>query len=419
MANAVGLGGAAGSGEAMAELIKQRLLQQQMDEVGRHNLASEGIDRETLASRDRDRQAVENENKRWHDMQDKQASEAKTITRLNLRPVDDPNPGGTRSMVSNPEHTAETAMGAPESLYGAWSPEFTGGQEFEKGGQTGPSPEGRPYLGTQVQRVAAQKANTGDAAVAERGDANGLDNLTKLMIAQLGNASRESIAKTNANKPGAMKTVSFRTKDGQNINALVNTNGEVVWAGSSQLPAGMKSTEADTNTMVDQIDAIEKAGAAGGWHGVGVLTAPFQGLRKRVTGGGSNADDNLRTMIDSLNADIAHAKYGSAFTVNERAQLQNYAPNSRMSAQAIQNRLAIMKRVGQQRLQEIAGGATPETATPLRLAEDAPTAPLNGGGASAAPPGQAPQSPDPLWRYVPKPGGGWQAVPATQAQGAR
>jgi hypothetical protein len=377
--NAVGLGGAAGSGDAIAELIKQRLLQQQADEVGRHNLVNEDLGRRTLASRDADRNADNEELKRQHDLIDRNQREQRTITRLNLRPVDDATPGGTRSMVTPAEKTAETELGAPESLYGGWQPEFTGGQEFEKGGQTGPSPEGMPYLGTQTQRDAGRKIDNTAASTAERERQSQNTDMTKLLIAQLTNATREQTARISANKPGGIKVMSIRGPNGENITAAVNANGEVVYAGPSQLPGGMKQGEANANTLVDQIDAISKQGEDNGWKGVGMMTAPAQGFWKKATGKGSDTNDMLRTGLDSLAAEIAHEKYGSAFTATERAQMSKFAPTSAMSAPAIKNRLAILKRQVGQRLAELAGGKPLSAATPLQLAQGAP------GGTDGAP----------------------------------
>lgn len=267
--------------------------------------------------------------------------------------------------------------------------------------------------GRQLQKMSMDQLRHNQEILDQNADAN--------------RANQLEIAKIRAQQAGAgggaIRTMNVKGPDGRDMTMLVNSRGEVVYAAPSQLPAGMKGQEASTQSLVDQIDQIGQMGEANGWGGVGMVTAPFQGTMKKITGRGNDQNDQLRIALDSVKADVAHEKYGSAFTATERAMLSNFAPGSNMSAPAIKNRLLIMRRVIANRNAELAAGQHP---SPLQLMDpsashggtaqgpagtgNSPGAATPPGGAGA-PPGAAPQAP-PGWKYVPKPGGGWTAVEA-------
>lgn len=162
--------------------------------------------------------------------------------------------------------------------------------------------------------------------------------------------------------------------DGRDETVAVFRDGSIQVVGDTQLPAGMKKASVVADELLSQIQNIEALGKLAEWQGVGMVTAPLANLQRRVTGGGDQTQSLLRKALATLKAEIAHEKYGSAFTAQERAMLSEFAPAANSSAADIQDALLTMKRAMTVRKQELAArpGLTPDQAAPLSVGPGGP-----------------------------------------------
>jgi hypothetical protein len=154
------LSAGAGASEGMDTFLKRMLLEEQQQrlaeaqqETSRHNIESERLQGNSLASLDADRKAREAENERKGQETADNKADTLAIRRVSLRPIG--------SSVTKEEMQDETTKhGIPSALYGDWQPGSMG--KSTEQGEVGPNKEGMPWQGTQDQITAATKArNTG------------------------------------------------------------------------------------------------------------------------------------------------------------------------------------------------------------------------------------------------------------------
>lgn len=352
-----GLLAGAGAAQGFEQLLARRLEAEKFQEIQRQARAHEELQNRTLqeTAKNREEQTAMRYWMQDQAHQDRQAvleeknraaTEGEKMKRISLALG---QPIGSQVGVS--EAQGQMKAGVPSSMY-EYHPGTFGSEGLVPAGVGKPpvmnttpgQPEGYTFQGGEANRLKREH----EAGINSRDEEN---RLLKVSLEQMREAS--------ASAKGPIRPMQITAPDGSNMTVLVNGQGQVVYAAPSQLPAGMKSSQASANSLVDQLDSITQQGEKIGWQGVGALTGPVQGFRKRVTGGGSDPADMLRTAIDSAKADVAHEKYGSAFTATERQMLSQFAPSSNMSAPAIKNRIATMKRVIGQRLQEISAGTKP------------------------------------------------------------
>lgn len=260
------------------------------------------------------------------------------------------------SVVSADERAQEIEAGVPSGYY---DEEEIQGQQADSG-----SDNATPISIKQI-RFRGKEADRFRREADEARDADrDADREQRLQIAQL-------IAANQRDGSSQVRVMNI-TQDGVDKQVLVDGNGRILFGGNSQLPGALKTKRAEYGALIDQIDLIGSFGQQTGWAGTGAIKAPAMGLLKKTTGLGSNAGDQLRIFLDSLRADIAHEKYGAAFTATERSMLSNFAPSSNMDDSAIRNRLWVMRQVIDTRLNQLDKGATigtggtPGTATPVR-----------------------------------------------------
>lgn len=132
----------------------------------------------------------------------------------------------------------------------------------------------------------------------------------------------------------------------------------------------------EVNLLEQQLNGILQYGRTNQWPGVGGL---YQGTGKRVfkqqLGLGSDQGEMLRNLIGNLRTDIAHEKFGSAFTGNERAMLNTFAPDIDRDSGAIETNIqALLQQAQRKKLQ--LQGVTPAAA------HDQPAGAASAGGAS-------------------------------------
>lgn len=402
----------AGAGEGLEALISRQLLAQRQAETERAARVDEGQRGRQLDELVKSREATATENQRYHDElaagrqatvdeSARAAKEREGVQRLNirlasLRPGADVAPDERDYLIGQGLSPSSFDLGDqttdlhPLGPHDKGMPAPAGVPRGMQNIGTSPAPTGAlspphyRYQGKVADQQNAERINEGE----ERAH---LHELNALTMAQLRAATDRDTAAIRAAAPkggGGGKVMTFRGPNGENLSAMVDGTGQILFQAPSQLPAGMKGKEADSTTLISQIDAISNLGDRTGWGGTGVVTAPFQGMRKRVTGGGSNTADGLRIALDSVKADIAHEKYGAAFTNTERAMLSSFAPGSNMNGQAIKNRLAIMRAVISKRLQELSQGLALEAASPIDLSGRGRTQPPT--TTPAPPPSAAP-----------------------------
>lgn len=169
---AMGAGAAEGMDQVLARLMaedKMRQTQQQIDESGRHNLATEG-----QASRALDINDAFRRDKNTSDAQaraDALTERTRTDTNTAQAKKDELQKGivAMRPIGSNvtpDEATADSSIGVSRGSYGDFSPGDATGQDFADGHVSKPTPAGMAWRGTQDQitRAAAEK----DAASKEK-----------------------------------------------------------------------------------------------------------------------------------------------------------------------------------------------------------------------------------------------------------
>lgn len=360
-----GLGGAAGATQGLLEHLAFQLKLRAQSEAERANRAQEARLSETSAQNAAYRQDALSAQEAERSRVEADRQERQKLQRVNLslaRPI-----GSSMTPEELQYDTKE--LGIPSSYFDQ-SPEQVGGMA-EGGGTEGPPQEiprirfrGKEadLMKRQADQSAMDSRTAAEAGRNERADAT---NLTRTLIAQMG------ANKGGGDHGGVVRTVKTRVGD-QDMEVALFKDGTQQVIGESQLSAGQKGKQTDARVLLTQLDDIDTLGEETKWNGIGPLlqlnpmkSAAAQNLRKQLTGGGSDRDDALRIGISSIKADIAHEKYGSAFTETERKMLSNFAPDTNMAPAAARNRLKQMRRVIEYRLAELASGKSIENASPL------------------------------------------------------
>lgn len=378
-----GLRTAQGAGQGLETLLARRLLdrrqqldEQQFAETQRRATAEEDFRNRQLEEQSKLRLAQQEETNRQH-------AEAESIKRVNIammRPIG--------SDVTPEEMQTETKAGVPSGMYD-WTPGNLGMSSPE--GEIGPTPTRIRWQGKEAdkQKQAAQdqKDRYNDELIHQR---------------ELDRQARIGIAQLQSMKPGPMRLSSINV-DGKDIQVAVISDGQggvtTIPVGATQLPAGMKKENADLGNMVDQLDTLIGAGDKMKWPGIGFMTSPVQTGIKVITGKGSDEADQLRIMLDSIQAEVAHEKYGSALTPGEKQMLRKFAPSSNMHPNAVRNRLQVMRNILSNRSAQLKAGIPTTPITPDMLT-DRPSLgttmqPGAGGGMAFPLPGQGNKA-DPL-----------------------
>lgn len=367
----------AGAGKGLETLLAQRLLdrRQQLDEQKftesqRQATADEGFKTRQLDENSKIRLMHEQELIDAH-------NESEQLKRVNIamtRPIG--------SDVTPEEMNREKTAGVPSGMYD-WTPGNMGMSTPE--GEVGATPTRIRWQGKEADRIKdltqMQKDQYNQDLLQEREK----DRINRMEIAKLMAATRENTAGSNA-----VRMAKFKGPDGKDYEGLIDGSGKMLWSAASQLPAGMKDKEANYSQMLDQIDALIKTGDESQWKGIGLGIGPVKSAVMKTIGKGSDSEDILRIGVNSVKADIAHEKYGSAFTQTEKNMLKEFAPSSNMHHRAARNRLVVMRSIISNRLSELSRGVPATPLTPAMLTEKPgflADKPLPNGSASADPMG--------------------------------
>lgn len=147
---------------------------------------------------------------------------------------------------------------------------------------------------------------------------------------------------------GTTRTVRTRDDNGNSVVRLLNNKGEILFEAPDQIPQGQKKELVEVKGMREQIRDIRALGEQIGWKGMGGFgEGTVRSKVKQHTGIGSNAEDMVRSFVSNLNVEVAHEKFGSAFTSTEKSQLATFAPSQNMHKDVIKNRLAALERIFQ------------------------------------------------------------------------
>lgn len=340
---------AQGAGQGLESLLARRLLdrrqqldEQQFAETQRRAQSQEEFQRQQLEENSKIRLMHEQELIDQH-------NEAERMKRVNiamLRPIG--------STVTPEEMTSEKEAGVPSGMYD-WTPGNLGMSTPE--GEIGPTPTRIRWQGKEADQQREDQQKALDAYRQAQIDQRKSEELTRIKIAEI-----------QAMKPGAIKIASINV-DGRDIAVAVHSDGSVVPIGNSQLPAGMKEKNADAQSLVDQIDTVLASGDKMKWPGIGFATAPIQSGLKRLTGYGKDEEDQMRIALNSIRAEVAHEKYGSAFTATERSMLNEFAPSANMHPNAVKNRLQVMRNMIANRVAQRKAGQPLTPITPDMLRE--------------------------------------------------
>lgn len=334
------LGGAAGAAEGFETLMTRRLLEQRQAEAERATRAQEMQAQAQLDEQKRYREAAQAESERSH-------TENERNRRISLALLQ-------RKDSFTPATAMDPMLKDYPELSGFFGYEPESSEESQTMGPDGKllvntkvRPAGYKFLGTETGRISEENAKTAS-------EDRALQRQNQITLAEL--ASQRSL-----------RNVSEKLPDGTYRNGVINANGELIWSGTQPEPGGVRTKLGDLGSITRQIDDLMRQGQEIGWQGVGVIAGPLHSGIKYATGHGSDLQDDFRIGLDSLSADIAHEKYGSAFTTGEQAKLRSFAPSSRMSGPAVRNRLNVMRRVVQIRQQELQNGGTLDSVTPVDI----------------------------------------------------
>lgn len=125
-------------------------------------------------------------------------------------------------------------------------------------------------------------------------------------------------------------------------------------AGGVDLTAAEKGSVSEANTILKSIDEIKALGAATNWSGIGGL---WQGSIKdffaKNFGAGSPEEASLRSKIGFLQATIQKAQAGTSFTEGEKQILFQYTPTINDSPLVIEQKLANLQQLQQNKLASI------------------------------------------------------------------
>ncbi len=189
-----------------------------------------------------------------------------------------------------------------------------------------------------------QKAALEDRAATERYKAE-QNTLAKML-------GIKSAQEAEAMKSGPTRVVKSLDEGGQNVEQVVDSHGNVVYQTTSQLPGSLKKEQGDIQGLIQMLQGIRERGEKSGWSGVGPVASPVYGGLKRYLGVGNDEEDQLRSALDSVKAEVAHAKYGAALTPNEIQMLMQFAPSSNLAGAKNRNNIdtminQLMTKVGQ------------------------------------------------------------------------
>lgn len=254
------------------------------------------------------------------------------------------------------------------------------------------------FKGTGPQLMQQQKEDNdvAQAAAREAGVEDRFSRSQERMHSEfLAKQEAEAAKPKNAGQTRTMKVVaSDGPFKGQRVVKLLDAQGNTLHEELDQLPSGMEKAEKTDMSTLEMVKEIQDFGGKTAWKGTGgygnllkgELPAGGKSFMKSQFGVGDNTESTLRDMLGSLKADVAHEKYGSAFTETERRMLANFAPGADMDGTEIENRLRTMSQAIERRLAARRSGKPDTAIIPLLQQMGAD----KGGGAPGAGPTLSP-----------------------------
>lgn len=354
------LGSAVGAQGGLNDYLAQQLLMQKQAEVERAAREQEAFNQHQLATNDAYRRDALAAAQSDREERAKDREEGRKLQRVQLslgRPMG--------AEITPEEYAYDTKeLGIPGSYY---DQQKTGGEVLESGLTAPEGPTVIRFRGKEADQLKRQTEAAKEAALAEQesgqNSRNQLDNQTKLLIAQLVAASKPD---PNQRLQGEMRIVNYTDpQTGLNMVKSVNALGEERILGIAPQTPGAQAKQATLDALSGQIGDIlqgmaDTKGSATGW---GQAT---MGKAKALFNREDPANNMLRSAINSVRADIAHEKYGSAFTKTEQGMLSSFAPTDTDSDENIITKFSVMKYVTDRRRQELSNGLVPgQGATPL------------------------------------------------------
>jgi hypothetical protein len=139
----------------------------------------------------------------------------------------------------------------------------------------------------------------------------------------------------------------------KNDNILVQTldqkSGMPKWTKRSEAAGmftagtgGERQAIKSNNNVLDLLDEVEARGSSNNWGGIG-LTGPAQNWAYDHLGLGSSGDDDLRVVMQKLNADIMFGAGGKALTDSEREIAGGYLADIGSNPKAAKSKLAMVR----------------------------------------------------------------------------
>lgn len=161
-------------------------------------------------------------------------------------------------------------------------------------------------------------------------------------------------------------------------------------AGSPSMSVGQAKVVADIGTLSKTIDDVVQLGDKLNWKGVGVIAGPLGDAGMSWFGVGNPEEAMLRSLMNNLKAEVAHEKYGSAFTAQERAMMQKFVADAGRHPNQAKVHLATLKRLMDHKLESIQEAAQMRTGRPVTAPTPAPAGRAGGAGPGGAPPPERP-----------------------------
>jgi len=125
-------------------------------------------------------------------------------------------------------------------------------------------------------------------------------------------------------------------------------------AGTLDLTAAEKGSVSEANTILKGINEIKALGESTNWAGIGGLwQGSIRDFFAKNFGAGSEEEASLRSKIGFLQATIQKAQAGTSFTEGEKQILFQYTPTINDSPLVIQQKLANLQQLQQNKLDSI------------------------------------------------------------------
>lgn len=174
---------------------------------------------------------------------------------------------------------------------------------------------------------------------------------------RLAGETQRDVARINAagHVAGARETA--QGKATQYVQVLNPETGMTEWREKGPGLAGMlgPSTGEERGRIkggqaaLDLIGEVNQAGENAGWKGIG-LTGPAQSALYRYLGLGNDKEENLRSMMSRLQAEIGFGTGGKALTGTELEMIRKYTADTGMNPAAAKARLGAVETMIRTRL---------------------------------------------------------------------